>query len=106
MPSQKKEQQKMHQTNSPYTSFDLQGAKLTTMTQALAYQGIMALRNPHPRMAPTQNLEWTRRVIQIYQGSLEMDEAIWQSIRKCTIRLRAQQYLYKAMHNTPMVGNI
>ena len=63
-------------------------------------------RHNGPPTAPMQNLEQTRRAIQIYQGSLEMDEAIWQSIQKCTIRLRAQQYLYKAMHNTPMVGNI
>ena len=86
--------------------FDLQGAKLKVMTQALAYQGIMAQRNPHSRTPATQNLEQTRAAIKAYQGSLETNEAIWQSIRKRTIRLRVQQFFYKAMHNALMVGSV
>jgi hypothetical protein len=29
---------------------------------------------------------------------------IWKSIRKRSIRLRVQQFLFKAIHNTPMIG--
>lgn len=35
----------------------------------------------------------------------ESDEAIWKGIRKRTIRLRVQQFLFKAIHNTPMIGD-
>jgi ribonuclease HI len=86
--------------------FNLQGAKLAAMTQAIAYQGITACCKTQPRPAAQLNLELTRTALKAYQGSLETDESIWQSLRKRTIRLKAQQFLYKAMHNTPMVGSI
>jgi hypothetical protein len=35
-----------------------------------------------------------------------MSETIWQSIRKHTIHLCVQQFLYKAIHNTPMIGEV
>ena len=87
-------------------SFKLHGAKLATLTQAIAYKGITARRRTQPRATAQQNLELTRIALATYQGTLETDEAIWQNLRKRTIRLRAQQFLYKAMHNTPMVGEV
>ncbi len=86
--------------------FDLQGAKLATLTQAIAYRGIRG-RQPAPNCpSMNRNLDTTQEAIRIYTGECETDETIWQSIRKCTIRTRVQQFLFKVMHNTPMIGEV
>jgi ribonuclease HI len=87
-------------------SFNLQGAKLAAMTQAITYRGITAQQRTQPRMAAQLNLEQTRIALKEYQGTLETDKSIWQGLRRHTIHLRAQQFLYKAMHNMLMVGGV
>ena len=52
------------------------------------------------------NIEAARVVIAAYTGSDEMNKTIWKSIRKCTTHLQVQQFLFKAIHNTPMVGEV
>ena len=86
--------------------FDLQGAKLATLTQAIAYKGIRERQKATPRAITDRNIDEARDAILAYTGSDETTETIWQSIRKRTIRLRAQQFLFKAMHNTPMIGEV
>ena len=49
-------------------------------------------------------MDLIREAIQSFTGDYETDETIWKSIRKRSIRLRVQQFLYKAINNTPMVG--
>ena len=84
--------------------FDLQGAKLATLTQAIAYRGIRSLKPRVPQPTTNCNVNLAREAIEANSGSLETTETIWKSIRKCTIRLRVQQFLFKAIHNTPMIG--
>ena len=86
--------------------FDLQGAKLATLTQAIAYRGIQERCHPPPRAVTERNIEEAREAILAYTGSDETNESIWQGIRKRTIRLRVQQFLYKAMHSTMMIGEV
>lgn len=86
--------------------FDLQGAKLATLTQAIAYRGIRERSQATPRASTDRNIEIAREAILTYTGSDETNESIWQGIRKRTIRLRVQQFLYKAIHNTPMIGEV
>jgi hypothetical protein len=86
--------------------YDLQGAKLATLTQATAYRGIRNWSTLPPRPTTNRNLETIRQAVYEYQGSLETDKTIWKSIRKRTIRIRVQQFLFKAIHNTPMVGSV
>ncbi|KAN0134431.1 hypothetical protein V8E53_007577, partial [Lactarius tabidus] len=52
------------------------------------------------------NLESIRQSVHTYQGTLETDKTIWNSIRKQTIRTRVQQFFFKAIHNTPMIGDV
>ena len=87
-------------------NFNLQGAKLETITQALAYRGIVNRHNLPPRIATTNNLEKIRTALEEYQDTQETDKTIWKSIGKCTIHLRAQQFFFKVIHNTPMVGGV
>ena len=86
------------------TEFDLQGAKLATLTQAIAYRGIRNHRKTPLRLITSRNLTLTREAIRAYTGSYETNETIWKSIRKRTIRLRVQQFLFKSMHSTQMIG--
>ena len=84
--------------------FDLQGAKLATISQAIAYRGIRRTKPRTPRPTTNQNIDRAREAIEALTGALETTETIWRSIRKRSIRLRVQQFLYKAIHNTPMIG--
>jgi hypothetical protein len=85
--------------------FDLQGAKLVTITQALAYRGIreQIAKTTCPSM--NRNLDIIREAVKEYSRNNETDATIWRSIRKRTICLRVQQFLFKAIHNTLMIGD-
>ena len=85
--------------------FDLQGAKLVTLTQAIAYKGILEKKGPYIRPATSNNLETARLAIAEYMQKLETDETIWHGLQKPTIRIKIRQFLYKAMHETQKIGN-
>lgn len=86
--------------------YNLQGVKLATLSQAVAYKGIQQQATTPPHPTTNRNLETIRQTIQAYQGSLETDRTIWNNLRKHTIQTRVQQFLFKALHNTPMVGEV
>jgi len=66
--------------------FDIQGAKLNSLTQATAYKGIREHEPKRDREAAITNLQRTRMAIRRYSGTREMDETIWQSLRKSVLR--------------------
>ena len=86
--------------------FNLQGAKLASLTQAIAYRGIRERQKAITRAVSDRNIDEAREAIRAYTGYDETCESIWQGIRKRTIRLRVQQFLFKAIHNTPMIGEV
>ena len=51
-------------------------------------------------------VEQQNTVVGFLTGDLETSQTIWQSIRKRAICLRVQQFLFKAIHNTPMTGEV
>ena len=73
--------------------FNLQGAKLATLTQAIAYRGIQRMKPRTPRPTTNRNIDLAREAIESNTGSLKTTETIWKSIRRQTIRLRVQQFL-------------
>ena len=85
--------------------FDLQGAKLATITQAIAYRGILERRGQYTRPATANNLERARDAVARYTRKLETDKTIWHGLQKPTIRVKIRQFLYKAMHETQKIGN-
>jgi ribonuclease HI/exonuclease III len=85
--------------------FDLQGAKLATLTQALAYKGIKEQQPQVGRDATDRNLDLTRNALFEYNGDMETDGTIWLNIQNTSIRLRVRQFIYKTMNNTPKVGD-
>ena len=85
--------------------FDLQGAKLVTITQALAYKGIKERHPPRNRDTTDRNLNLTRIAALLgYTGKMETNESIWHSLQNPVIRLRIHQFLYKTMQSMQKIG--
>src|SRR5258708_1921852 len=85
-------------------TFNLQGAKLAALTQAITYHVIME-HQPQPTQPTTsRNLQVTREAIQNYNGLLEIDTMIWAGMKQCTLQTCTKQFVYKAMHGTQKVG--
>ena len=60
--------------------FDLQGAKLVSLTQAKAYKGIKERKPPYSRRMTSRNLQKTRNMIEAFNRELETDSAIWHGL--------------------------
>ncbi|KDQ56067.1 hypothetical protein JAAARDRAFT_133158 [Jaapia argillacea MUCL 33604] len=84
--------------------FDLQGAKLATMTQAIAYQGIQSRSIPPTRPGARTRLEITRAALKELSPDGETDATIWKGCRNKDIRNPIQQFIYKTLHKTQKVG--
>ena len=85
-------------------SFDLQGAKLSTLNQKTAYKGIRSQKKRLTRKSTDANLRKAREALRDYSGNTETDETIWNGIQNPTIRTTNRQFLYKAMNQTQKVG--
>ncbi|KAG2743962.1 RnaseH-domain-containing protein, partial [Suillus brevipes Sb2] len=84
--------------------FNLQGAKLSAITQALAYKGIREHIPFAPRRKTTSNLDVTRFAIQELTGQLETDASIWTGCRHKDLSKKIRQFLFKAMHGAHRIG--
>jgi ribonuclease HI len=85
--------------------FDLQGAKLITLRQCMAYKGIRERKPAYQRRTTSINLQRTRDALTDFNGEVETDETIWGSIHHPDIRIKIRQFLYKALHGTQKIGN-
>ena len=63
-------------------NFDLQEAKLASLTQAKAYKGIKEHKPPYSRRTMSRNLQKTRNMIVAFNGELETDSAIMHGTQK------------------------
>ncbi|KAG6879310.1 hypothetical protein C0992_003637 [Termitomyces sp. T32_za158] len=61
--------------------WDLPGAKLSKLTQALAYKGIIEKKNIPERRGTKTHLDMTRWAVKDTNGELPTDERIWTSLR-------------------------
>ncbi|TFK56225.1 ribonuclease H-like protein, partial [Heliocybe sulcata] len=86
------------------SKWNLSGAKLTTMTQALAYKAIQASKRPTVRRATLINLDIIRHAVNEYCGILPTDEMIWKSLRHKDLPRNIQDFNYKAVHGAYHVG--
>ena len=68
--------------------FDLQGAKLKTLTQALAYCGIKERHPPRECQTTDQNLELAKHALFEYSGVRETSKTIWLGLQHPAIRIR------------------
>jgi hypothetical protein len=56
--------------------FDLQGAKIATLTQALAYKGILGSRTHQKRLTTETNLSLTWDALAAHHNDIDTDETI------------------------------
>src|SRR5229473_731015 len=84
--------------------FNLTGAQLSCMSQALIYQGIKELESVPPQISTEINLDITRHAVHSTSGHFPTDAAIWHSVRHkeidCTIRI----FLWKLLHGVHKCG--
>ncbi|KAF9542898.1 RnaseH-domain-containing protein [Agrocybe pediades] len=84
--------------------FVFKGAKLSEMTQALIYKGIIEERKTSIRRETLTHLDMTRYAVGEFFGKTPSDEQIWNSLRSKDLGLRARNFLWKSMHNAYKVG--
>ncbi|KAG1761438.1 hypothetical protein EDD22DRAFT_980194 [Suillus occidentalis] len=84
--------------------FNLQGTKLSVISQALAYKGIRETKNLTPRRKTSSNMDVARYAIQNITGHLETDATIWTNNRHKDLSKKTKQFLYKALHGSQKIG--
>ena len=84
--------------------FDIQGAKLSAMTQATAYKGIREMKTKNAPPVMPSLLRDIREAIRAYNEQSKTNASIWRSFRKPILRTRVQQFFYKSVHHALMVG--
>ncbi|KAG1846174.1 hypothetical protein C8R48DRAFT_664350 [Suillus tomentosus] len=86
-------------------NFDIQGAKLTKITQKLAYKAIMNKIHLEYKRTTISLLDVSRFAIQTISSSLETDAAIWRSCRSKDISKNVQAFLYKMLNAAYRIGD-
>lgn len=70
----------------------------------IAYRGIRERAKKLERNTTQLNLEKIRGDLEDTTGEMEPNEAIWANLRTKPIRLRIQQFFFKAVHGTHKIG--
>lgn len=84
--------------------YDIPGAKLVKLTQAVAYRGIIE-RYPVPdRKGTTAHLDATRWAAKERVGEFPTDKQIWLSLRDKDLSKQVRNFLWRAMHNAYKIG--
>ncbi|KAF5376901.1 hypothetical protein D9615_007206 [Tricholomella constricta] len=86
-------------------NFDVSGAKLATMTQALLYQGIMERTTVAMRRNTLIHLDMVRHTVQSNTGDLPTDVRIWKSLYDKDISKNISSFLWRSMHNSYPIGD-
>ncbi|KAG2063309.1 hypothetical protein BDR04DRAFT_1131112 [Suillus decipiens] len=86
-------------------NFDIQGAKLTKITQKLAYKAIMNQSHLEYKKTTLSLLDVSRFAIQMVSSSLETDAAIWRSCRNNDMSKNVQAFLYKTLNAAYRIGD-
>ncbi|KAG1841801.1 hypothetical protein DFJ58DRAFT_688478 [Suillus subalutaceus] len=86
-------------------NFDLQGAKLSKISQALAYKGILASPNPEYKRRTLGLLDMTRHAVHEVSNELETDRTIWLNRKHKDLSKKFQTFTYKALNNAYKVGD-
>ena len=84
--------------------FDVTGAKLDVMTQALLYQGILEQKKVSERRGTLVGLDMARHGVKEISGFFPTDQKIWFSLRNKDISKNIRAYLWKCMHSAHRCG--
>ncbi|KAJ6503965.1 hypothetical protein C8R45DRAFT_818153, partial [Mycena sanguinolenta] len=82
----------------------LPGAKLSKMTQSLAYKRIKVMREPVSRKATDENVKNIQAAIKNIFGFTPTPSAIWKQARSRDLTPNIRNFLWKSIHNAHRVG--
>ncbi|KAI0782454.1 ribonuclease H-like protein [Irpex lacteus] len=85
--------------------WNLTGAKLSTLTQALAYKGIRERQQYRQRAAAEAPLDMARNCVHDHLGGRKpTDATIWHGLRNKDISRNISDFLWRATHKSQRVG--
>lgn len=86
--------------------FDITGAQLSKLTQALAYRAIRERKDKtENRRGTITELDMTRYAVREAFGPFPTDKTIWKSIWHKDISRPIRSFLFKALHRAQKVGD-
>ncbi|EPS94647.1 hypothetical protein FOMPIDRAFT_1079638, partial [Fomitopsis schrenkii] len=85
-------------------AFKLSGAKLSCMTQALAYKGIRERAAPPPRMATTIMIDTIQEHLRAIPDADWDESDIWRGIKNKDLRRPVTDFLWKGIHEAHRIG--
>ncbi|KAJ7018378.1 hypothetical protein C8F04DRAFT_977361, partial [Mycena alexandri] len=83
----------------------LRGAKLSSLTQAVAYTGIKARREPVTRKATENNIKQITTAAQQVFSFCPTPAEIWKSIRHKDFNRQVKNFLWKSIHGAHRIGS-
>ncbi|KAH9839066.1 uncharacterized protein C8Q71DRAFT_703988 [Rhodofomes roseus] len=87
-------------------SFDLSGAKIGTLTQARAYQGIRENQREQTRERTSRRVKKTLERLHMCEADTHVTEAmLWKSIRQKDIHRKVVDFLWKGTHDALRIGS-
>ncbi|KAJ7759354.1 hypothetical protein DFH07DRAFT_957968 [Mycena maculata] len=92
-------------TSLSNTHESLRGAKLSMLTQALAYQGIRARKGVPTRPTTDTNVAYIQNFLKDHSGHAPIPEKIWKSIRHTDITSTIKSWLWKSAHGAHRIGS-
>jgi ribonuclease HI len=84
--------------------FQLRGAKLSSLTQRVAYAGIKELRGPVVRKSTDDNISQIISDLRDHFDLLPAASQIWNSFRNNDFSRQAKQFLWKSVHSSHRIG--
>ncbi|KAJ7115514.1 hypothetical protein C8R43DRAFT_902649 [Mycena crocata] len=85
-------------------ALELPSAKLSTLTQAIAYAGIKELREAVLRKATDNNVKQIQLAVQLNFKRLPTPAQIWKSIRHKDFSRQVRNFLWKSIHSAHRIG--
>ncbi|KAF7986133.1 hypothetical protein HWV62_38488 [Athelia sp. TMB] len=85
-------------------NFNLEGAQLSEITQAIAYRAILDRKDEPKRNGTTEMLDITRYATEANFKFTPNDERIWKSTMSKDIRRPIRTFLWKSLHRAYKVG--
>ena len=84
----------------------LGGAKVSKITQALAYKGIQEMREHkrEVRHSTAEQIKLIQAAIEDFTGESQSEGNIWKSMQKTVLTSKIRDFYYKATHNAYWVG--
>lgn len=85
--------------------FDLTGAQLSKLTQALAYRGIRERKKkPELTRGAKIRIDMTKHAVKEINGNLPTNERIWKSVHHEDFQRQIRIFFWITMHNAQKVG--